>query len=227
MFPTIWSALQFRRLCLASLTILVLALCSGCNPSPAVTYSIKEQYDLARTRMPDRQDYLKFSFQLEHDQTPVGQDIFFTATFTNTLDQSIVFREPRQQGVMDAVYPDTVMLYAMEPVTANIELELPLRNHPSRLFYPDVTQGEFITLAPHISHEIRLQLPHILGPAIGAPGDWYPLPPGIYRVQMTYMNDAIGYEVEQNGETRYVDLNAWVGEVEAPNLILLTITPEK
>jgi len=177
--------------------------------------------------MPDRRDQLQFSFQMERDQIPIGQDIYFTVTFTNTLDQSIVIREPKQHGVMDAVYPDTVVLYTMDPITANVVLELPLRNHPSRVFYPHVEQGEFITLAPHDSREIRLQLPYILGPAIGYSEERYPLPPGKYRVQMTYMNDAIGYEIEQNGETRYVDLNTWVGEIEAPSLALFTIRPKK
>jgi hypothetical protein len=213
-----------RNFCWGLLIMITLILGSSCSQSPAVTYSIDEQYDLSHARSPNLQDQLQFSFQLERDQIPVGQDIFFSATFTNTMDQPMVFREPRQHGVMDAVYPDTAVLFSVEPFTASVVLEYPLSNHPSRVFYPDVEQGEFITLAPHDSREIRLQLPHILGPAIGYPEERYPLPPGKYRVRMTYMNDAIGYEVKQNGKTRYVDLNAWVGEIEATNLALFTIT---
>ncbi len=211
---------------MGTLVILALALCSSCSQSPAVTYSIDEQYDLARARIPNRQDQLKFSFQLERDQIPVGQDIFFVATFTNTVDQPIVFREPRQQGVMEEVYPDTILFFRVETSTGSVLYDYPLHNHPSRI-YPKVEQGEFLTLPPGGSLEIRLQLPHILGPAIGFPGDWYPLPPGQYRVQMTYMNDLIGYEVKQNGWTRYVDLNAWVGEVQATNPVSFTIAPGK
>lgn len=198
---------------------------SSCSQSPAVTYSINEQYDLAQTRMPNRQDQLQFSFQMERDQIPVGHDIFFTATYTNTLDQPVMFREPRQHGVMDAVYPDTTVLFSVEPITASVVLEFPLRNHPSRVFYPAVERGEFTTLAPHDSRVIRLQLPHILGPAIGYPEERYPLPPGKYRVRMTYMNNVIGYEVAQNGKTRYVDLDAWVGEITATNPVSFTVTP--
>ena len=203
--------------------MVTLILGSSCSQPPVATYSIEEQYALSRTRAPNLQDQLKFSFQLERDQIPVGQDIFFVATFTNTLDRPLVFREPKQQGVMEEVYPDTALFFRVEPITASVLLKYPLHNHPSR-FYPKIEQGEFLTLSPHGSHKIRLQLPHMLGDALGDPADLYPLPSGKYRVQMTYMNDAIGYEVEQNGETRYVDVNAWVGEVKATSPALFTIT---
>ena len=88
-------------------------------------------------------------------------------------------------------------------------------------------QGEFISLPPYSSRNIRLQLPHMLGDATGDPGDQYPLPPGQYQVQMTYMNDSIGYQVKQDGWTRYIDLNAWVGEITATNPVSFTITSEK
>jgi hypothetical protein len=226
MFLTVWLVLQLKRLCLASLTIFVLVLCSGCTQAPLRTYSIDEQYDLSHARSPNMQDQLKFSFQLERDQIPVGQDIFFVATFTNTLDQPLVFREPKQQGVMEEVYPDTTLFFRVETIAGSVLYDYPLHNHPSRIL-PKEEQGEFITLPPHSSRKIRLQLPHMLGDAIQDPADRHPLPPGQYRVQMTYMNDSIGYQVKQDGWTRYVDLNAWVGEVEAPGIALFIITPEK
>ncbi len=226
MFLTVWLTPQLRRLCLASLVILVLILSSSCSQSPAVTYSIEEQYNLARARMPSRQDQLKFSFQLERDQIPVGQDIFFTATFTNTVDQPIVFRDPYRQGVMELVYPDTTLFFTVEPITGSALLDYPLLHALVERFYPKIEQLEFLTLPPHGSCEIRLQLPHMLGDAFDPP-DQYPLPPGKYRVQMTYMNDSIGYQVKQDGWTRYVDLNAWVGEVQATNPISFTIAPGK
>ncbi len=175
--------------------------------------------------MPDLQDQIKFSFQLERDPIPVGQDILFVATLTNIMDQPLVFREPKQQGVMESVYPDTTLFFTVEPITASVLLDYPLLHGFVDRFYPKVEQREFLTLPPHGSREIRLQLPHMLGPAIGYPEERYPLPPGKYRVQMTYMNDAIGYEVEQNGKTRYIDLDAWVGEVKASSSALFTITP--
>jgi hypothetical protein len=216
--------LFIRNFCWGLLIMITLILGSSCSQSPAVTYSIDEQYDLSHARSPNLQDQLQFSFQLERDQIPVGQDIFFVATFTNTLDQPLVFREPRQQGVIESVYPDTALFFTVEPITASVLLDYPLNKLVHRINYPKIEQGEFLTLAPHGSREVRLQLPHMLGDALGDPADLYPLPPGKYRVRMTYMNDAIGYEVKQNGKTRYVDLNAWVGEIEATNLALFTIT---
>lgn len=227
MFLSISSVLQLKRLCVESLVILALALCSSCSQSPTVTYSIEEQYNLSRARAPGLQGQLKFSFQLERDQIPVGQDIFFVATFTNTLDQPLVFREPNQLGVMEKVYPDTTLLFTVETITGSVVYDYPLLHALVQRFYPKIEQGEFLTLPPHGSREIRLQLPHMLGDAIGDPGDQYPLPAGSYRVKMTYMNDAIGYEVEQNGWTRYVDLNAWVGEVQATSPVSFTITSGK
>ncbi len=219
-----WAIITFRKSCWGIVILVVLILGSSCSQSPAVTYSIDEQYDLSRARAPNMQDQLMFSFQLERDQILVGQDIFFVATFTSTLDQPLVFREPRQQGVMESVYPDTVLFFTVEPITASVLLDYPLNKLVHRMNYPEIEQGEFLTLAPHGSREVRLQLPHMLGDAIGDPGDQYPVPPGQYRVQMTYMNDSIGYQVKQNDQTRYVDLNAWVGEITATNSVSFTIT---
>ncbi len=218
-----WATLPLRKLCWRVLITAMLVLGSSCTQSPAVTYSIDEQYDLSRARAPNMQDQLMFSFQLERDQILIGQDIFFVATFTNTLDQPLVFREPKQQGVMEEVYPDTTLFFRVETLVESVLYDYPLHNHPSRIL-PKEEQGEFITLPRHSSRKIRLQLPHMLGDAIGGPGDQYPVPPGQYRVQMTYMNDSIGYQVKQNDQTRYVDLNAWVGEITATNPVSFTIT---
>jgi hypothetical protein len=221
-----WMIFAVGKLCWGFLIMAMLILVSSCSQSPAVTYSIDEQYDLSRARSPNMQDQLMFSFQLERDQIPVGQDIFFVATFTNTLDRPLVFREPKQQGVMEEVYPDTTLFFRVATITGSVLYDYPLHNHPSRI-YPKVEQGEFITLPPHSSRKIRLQLPHMLGDAIQDPADRHPLPPGQYRVQMTYMNDPIGYQVEQDGGTRYVDLNAWVGEITATNPVSFAITSGK
>jgi hypothetical protein len=218
-----WMIIHVGKLCWGFLIIAMLILGSSCSQSSAVTYSIDEQYDLSNARSPNMRDQLVFSFQLERDQIPVGQDIFFVATFTNTLDRPLVFREPKQQGVMEEVYPDTTLFFRVETITGSVLYDYPLHNHPSRIDNK-VEQGEFLTLPPHSSRKIQLQLPHMLGDAIGDPADLYPLPPGQYRVQMTYMNDPIGYEVKQNGWTRYVDLNAWVGEIKAINPVSFTIT---
>jgi len=216
-----WSALPIRRLCLGLLAVITLVLCSGCSQPSVMTYSIEEQYDLAFTRSDNMRNQLEFSFHLERDHVPVGQDIFFVATFTNTLDHPLVFKEPRQKGVMEQDYPDTTLLFSVEPIAAGISLRYPLDSYPYRLLLNHVARDEFVTLPSHGSREIRLQLPHMAGTL----WEQFPLPPGQYLVRMTYMNYYIGYLVDQNGEPRHADLNAWVGEVEA-DPVVLTITEE-
>jgi len=216
-----WSARPIRRLYLVLLAMLTLALCSGCSQSPVITYSIEEQYDLAFTRSVNMRNQLEFSFYLERDHVPLDQEIFFIATFTNTLDHPLVFREPRQHGVIEQVYPDTTLLFSVKSISEGTSVRYPFQGLIEK-FPEAVTPDEFVTLPPHGSREIRLQLPHLAGTL----SKEFPLPLGQYRVHMTYMNYDIGYQVERNGETRYVDINAWVGEVEA-SPVVLSVTPEE
>lgn len=78
---------------------LMLVLCSGCSQSPAGTYSTDEAIALRRTRSTEMADQLQFSFRLDPEEVPIGQEIFFVVTLTNTTDLPIVFREPKQSGV--------------------------------------------------------------------------------------------------------------------------------
>jgi hypothetical protein len=215
-----WPAHPIRRLCLDLRVMLILVLCSSCNQSP-ITYSIEEQYDIAFARAVNMSNQLEFSFHLEHDRVPFDQEIFFVATFTNTMDRPLVFREPRQYGVLEADYPDTTLLFTVKPITEGVSLSYPLYVHPIKALHK-VEPDEFVTLPPGGSREIRLRLPHIAGSLL----DQFPLPIGQYLVHMTYMNYDIGNRVELNSHWRYADLNAWVGGVEA-NPVALTITPEE
>ena len=92
-----------------------------------------------------------------------------------------------------------------------------------RFVRPPIKRTEFITLSPHSTHKTHLKLPRLVF-RDGAIGNVISLPPGHYLVHMTYVNRYIGYEVERNGEARYVDVNAWVGQVES-DVVALTITP--
>ena len=127
--------------------------------------------------------------------------------------------------MLEALYPDTTLLFSVEPISEGISFQYPLERYPFRAVATLATQDEFVTLPPDSSREIRLELPHIARKE----DSWkeeFPLPPGQYLVHMTYTNPAIGYEVMQNDEPRYVDLNAWVGKAEA-NPVVLTITSEE
>ena len=227
------SILPIRQLCLDLLAMLTLVLCSGCGQSLVTTYSIDEQFALSRARLAEMANKLQFSFKLDPDSAPIGQEIFFVATFTNTTDQSLVFRESKQDGVFAKEDYNTTLLFSVEPISKDLSLSFPGQGGFVDRFAQPVTLGEFVELPAHTSREIRLQLPHE-AQVKHAPAnvfavfsaEYFPLPIGQYRVQMTYINDVIGYKIEAGKELRYVDLNAWVGKVEA-NPVVLTITPAK
>ena len=166
----------------------------------------------------------KSSFKLDPESVSVGQNIDFIATLTNTTDQPIILRKPLQEGVIEALYADTTLLFSVEPLSEGPSFEYPLEGRIFRL-----TKGpmldEFVTLAPHTSYETRLQLPHIVD-SLEVADVQFPLPAGQYRVHMTCMNDAIGHEVNVGDHSRYADLNAWVGEVVA-DPVVLTILPSE
>ncbi len=218
------SALHVTRLCLNLLAILTLALCSGC------AYSIDDQFALSRARTAEMADQLQFSFKLDPESVPIGQDIFFVATLTNTTDQPIVFREPRQNGVLEQESYDNTLLFSVEPISEGLTIRYPLEQAIVDLIPHAILQDEFVSLPPHSSREVRLELPHLVRtmyfPATIFSEEYSPLPVGQYRVHMTYYNDNIGYQIEVGNERRYVDLNAWVGKIEA-NPVVLTITSGK
>jgi len=210
------------RLCLRVLGALMLVVSSSCDQPPVRTYSMEEQFTLFDSRSIEMIGQLEFSFKLEKESIPIGQDIFFIATFTNTLASPIVFRAPRQYGVMEELYPDTTLLFTVKPISEGISFRYPLDVHPSRLSRP-VTRDEFVTLEPQSSREIRLQLPHMVSKSYSFTQP-FPLPIGQYRVYMTYINNFIGYAMKVGEDPQFIDLNPWLGEIEAPP-VLLTITP--
>jgi len=208
----------------------MLAMLSGCAQIPGITYSIDEQFALSRARAVELNDQLQFSFRLDPASVSVGQDIFLGATFTNTTDHPIVFREPEQNGVFAFEDFDTLLLFAVEPISKDLSLLFPGQGLVDRIVRQP-TLGEFVELPAHMSREIRLQLPHE-AQVKHAPAnvfamfsaEYVPLPVGQYQVQMTYINDVIGNETRISNEFVFVDLHAWVGR-KASSLVLLTVTP--
>lgn len=215
------SVLFARGFLLIALAIFMLVLYPGC--ASGTTYSIEEERQLWATRSNQMSNQLKFSFSFTPDHVSVGQDIFFVAIFTNTTAQPLMFREPKGYGIMEATYPDTTLLFAVEPIQADIQFKYPLDTAPHYLrdLHP-TERSEFVALPAHNKREIRLELRHLVFRE--GTQDLIPLPPGQYLVKMTYINYYIGYEVQRNRETRYVDLGAWVGQMES-SAALLTITP--
>jgi hypothetical protein len=173
---------------------------------------------------------IQFSVRLDPENVPIGQDIYFVATLTNTTDLPIIFQELRQKKVLEIESYDKTLLFSVEPISAELSIAYSAEMGFVELLPEPILRDEFLTLPPHSSHEIRLQLPHMV--RTKAPSatvfskENSPLPVGLYRVQMTYYNDVIGYQVDVGKERRYVDLNAWVGKVEA-DPVVLTITPGK
>ena len=86
-----WLILLPARLHFVMLTTLALIACSACNAMSETTYSIEEQYNLSAARSVRAADQLQFSIKLVLDHVPFEQDIFFTATFSNTTGQPVVF----------------------------------------------------------------------------------------------------------------------------------------
>jgi hypothetical protein len=213
------------------LMILAIAILSGCSQIPGVTYSVEDQFTLARARAPQLTEQLQFSIRLDPDSVSVGQDIFFVATFTNTTDDSFVFREPEQNDVWAFEDFDTLLLFAVEPISGDLELAFPGQSgFVSRIARP-VMPDEFMELPAHASREIRLQLPHEAQLKHAPPNvfgmysaEGFPLPVGQYQVQITYINEIIGYEVKLLSDYGFVDLNAWVGRTTS-NPVPLTVTP--
>jgi hypothetical protein len=214
-----WS--QFTRWAwLGVLLLLGMVVNSSCTSE--VSYSLTEQRGLRATRMPQMENQLEFSFQLTPDQVPAGQDVFFVAVFTNTTDQPLVLREPRQHGVLETIDPDTTLLFDVETISTSVPFSYPLDGYPFRVVTTPIERNEFVTLLPHGTREVRLKLPNLVIPK--GTDDATFLPPGQYLVHMTYGNLYIGYEIDLKTEWRYVDLKAWMGEVEATP-VPLTITP--
>ncbi len=206
------------------LAIFLLAVSVGCRSSSAGVYSIQEQYALSATRSSQMSNQLEFSLRLTSDKVPFEQDIQFVATFTNTTEHPIVFREPRQQGVIEISDVDTTLLFAVEPISVNISFQYPRYAYsPDILVWPPVKQDEFITLLPHGARETRLKLPRLVL-RNGEMGKATSLPVGQYLVHMTYNNSYIGYEIQRDEEKLFVDVGAWVGQVKS-NTVVLTITP--
>jgi len=204
------------------LMLLVLGICSSCGLSSERTYSINEQHDLYNMRLAQMLGQIGFSFSFVSDRVHTGQSIYFVAVFTNTTDYPIVFREPREYGLMEAPYPDTTLLFAVEPIQADIQFRYPLDTGlPYLRDWHSTECDEFVTMPAHDKHEIRLELWHLVFRE--GTQDLISLPPGQYLVKMTYINDYIGCEVERNREIRYTDLGAWVGKIETKP-VLLTIT---
>lgn len=224
------SAFSVIRPCRGLLVMLILALCSSCSQSLKGTYSIEEAGTLSRTRAAEMADQIQFSFRLDPETVPIGQEIFFVATLTNTTDLPIVFRESRQHGVLEIEYYGKTLLFSVEPISDGLSIAYPLEAGFVDMIPEAIQRDMFMTLPPHSSREFRLQLPHMVRtkvpPATVFSEEYFPLPVGRYRVQMTYYNDVIGYGVNVGEERRYVDLNAWVGKIEGEPVIL-TITPGK
>lgn len=204
---------------------------SGCARIPGISYSIDDQFALARARAVEMTDQLQFSFRLDPATVSVGQDIFFVAAFTNTTDHSIVFRELAQNDVWAFEDFNTLLLFDVEPISKDLELAFPGQGGFVDRFARPVTLDEFVELPAHTSREIRLQLPHEAQVKYAPPNvfavfseEYYPLPVGQYQVQLTYINDVIGSETRIANESGFVDLHAWVGR-KASSLVLLTVTP--
>jgi len=214
--------------CRSTLAILATSVLLSCSQVPGITYSVEDQFALSRARAVELTDQLQFSFKLDSENVAAGQDIFFTATFTNTTDHSIAFREPKQYGVFEIEFYDTTLLFSMKPISEDILIEYPLEVGFVYMLSRQVLLEDFVALPPHSSREIRLELPHMVKVNDSSetvwPAEFSSLPVAQYQVQMTYMNDAIGYEVELLNDFGYVDLNAWVGSI-ASDPVLLTITP--
>ena len=211
------------------LVLLALALCSGCGQSPAATYSTDEAIALWHTRSTEMANQLKFSFRLDPATVPIGQEIFFVATLTNTTDLPIVFREPRQNGVLELVSYDKTLLFSVEPISEGLSIAYPGETGFVQLLSEAIQSDMFATLPPHGSREFRLQLPQMVftkAPSATVSSEKNFLPVGQYRVQMTYYNHAIGYDIKGVKNANVVDLNAWVGKVESEPTVL-TITPSK
>ena len=211
------------------LILLMLALCSGCSQSLAGTYAIDEVLALERTRTAEMADQLQFSYRLDPANVPIGHEIFFVVTLTNTTDLPIVFREPRQDGVLEKEAPGNMLLFSVEPISDRRSIAYPLEG-PFDPAPVAIQRDMFTTLPPHSSREFRLQLPHMVRtkvpPATVFSEDYVSLPSGKYRIQLTYYNHDIGYQMKVGNKQRYVDLNAWVGKIEGEPEVL-TITPRK
>lgn len=67
-------------------------------------------------------DQLQFSFRLDPEEVPIGQEIFFVVTLTNTTDLPIVFREPKQSGVHERESYDKTLLFSVEPISGELEI---------------------------------------------------------------------------------------------------------
>ncbi len=218
-----WTRLCTRRSHFGMLLILIFTAYSGCRPSLEKTYSVEEQYDLAATRSAQMSNQLAFSFRWVSNPVPFGQDIFFVATFTNTTTHLIVLRKPMQHGILEMLSPDTTLLFSVKPTSVTSLFEYPGQaTYETLRPHAPIQPDEFVYLPGRGKFETRLKLPRFVF-RNGIPADVVSLPSGQYLVGMTYYNSHIGYRIER-GEERYVDVGAWVGQVES-NTVPLTVTP--
>ena len=206
------------------LVYILLLILVSCKPSYS-EYTIDDQYSLARARIDGMKEQLSFSFTLEKNIIHLRDPILFIAHFTNKTNSQIMLRTPQQSGVLDINHPNTSLEYSITPLDKRVYLWTPLSMLSTPyIFVNPVRSSEFEILDIHETKDINLELPDEVYVKQGETWVESPLPLGQYLINITYENLYIGYEVEKNSQTYFIDISSWVGQIDAEP-VLLTIVP--
>lgn len=204
--------------------ILLLTGLVSCNLGSQKYYTVEKQFKLANDRAEKMTNQLDFSVTFDKNPVKHGERIYFGATFTNVSNAPIVFRKPKQNGVLEIAHANTTLLFSISPIRGEKSFWYPNEYLGYELAASPIHADEYISLNPNIPFQVRLELPKMGYLKQNDIVDQSELPAGEYILNMKYQNHYIGNEIEQNGKVVYLDMNAWVGEVESKP-VLLTILP--
>jgi hypothetical protein len=197
---------------------------TGCQLNDQVYYQVEDQIKLAHSRTKEMENKITFSISVEREKLRQGEKITFLANITNVSDKSIIIRKPRQSNVLEIIHPNAVLLFSVSPTHDKKLFWFPNEYFGYDLAVSPVEPDEFVELIPNQLFQVRLEIPIDVLSNINGETNHLELPAGEYILNMKYLNQYIGYSMEKIGDILYVDLNAWVGDVEA-NPVSFTVLP--
>lgn len=227
---------SFKRTVLSSAAAatLALAITSGCTPqSPQpcdssefilaedVTGEIIDPVEFVRRSTSysycESDGRLSLRLDLMGNSFGYADAVPFRLTVTNEIDEPVTFLRPHSISLEEGVYPIGLEIRLTSSSGETVHPGLRLTNPP----FPSIARPResFSTLPPRESCFMDFQLVWNQ--------TWHPLeepiPPGDYQMSVRFQGIAVGPQTDSAGE--FLDVGAWVGCVEAPDIVTLTILP--
>jgi hypothetical protein len=189
-------------------------------PTPALgPLTIDEQFDIARTRVPDFANVLEIEIvvnEAEIVDDSLGQHVVLSMQLiiTNTLENTVTLLTPRQFGFGTYSGCDDDVVHKLfkdngEPVDLLVQtVDCRLDTPTSEGDFEIMESGKSVSYEYHLAPvNMFLDDDDILD---------HMLPPGLYYISATYDNSWVGPATRTHSYgDLHTDMNAWVGEVSS------------